>query len=80
MIESYRSGYLKCMVDLVNACNDTSVLSLKSGKKVRRFIESLLSAFVSHPDFLDEWIDYGGNPQYMSYTIVLSPEGEVKIK
>ena len=80
MIESYRSGYLKCMVDLVNTRNDISVLSLKSGKKVRRFIESLLSAFVSHPDFLDEWIDYGGNPKYMSYTIVLSPEGEVEIK
>lgn len=80
MIESYRSGYLKCMVDLVNACNDTSVLSLKSGKKMRRFIESLLSAFVSNPDFLDEWIDYSGNPKYMNYTIVLTPEGEVKIK
>lgn len=80
MIESYRSGYLKCMVDLVNVCGQTNVMSLKSGKKMRRFIESLLSAFVSNPDFLDEWIDYGGNPQHMGYTVALSPEGEVKIK
>lgn len=80
MIESYRSGYLKCMVDLVNVCRQTNVMSLKSGKKMRRFIESLLSAFVSNPDFLDEWIDYGGNPYYMSHTIALDSEGEVKIK
>lgn len=80
MIESYRSGYLKCMVDLVNACGHTNIMSLRSGKQMRRFIESLLGAFVSNPDFLDEWIDYGGNPKYMNHTVALSPEGEVIVK
>ena len=61
MIESYRSGYMRCLVDLVNVCNTTEVLGLRSGRRMRAFIESLMSALVGNPEAFDEWIRCGGN-------------------
>lgn len=80
MIEAYRSGYMRCLVDLVNVCNTTEVLGLKSGRRMRAFIESLMSALVGNPEAFDEWIKCGGNFTHMKHKVDISSEGEVKIK
>ena len=80
MIEAYRSGYMSCLVDLVNVCNTTEVLGLKSGRRMRAFIESLMSALIGNPDAFDEWIKCGGNFPKMKHEVSISAEGEVKIK
>lgn len=79
-MESYRSGYMRCLVDLVNVCNTTEVLGLRSGRRMRAFIESLMSALIGNPDAFDEWIKCGGNFPKMKHEVSISPEGEVKIK
>ena len=80
MVESYRSGYTRCLVDLVNVCNSTEVLAIRSGRRMRAFIGSLMSALVANPEVFDEWIKYGGNFTNMKHKVNISPEGEVKIK
>lgn len=80
MIESYRGGYMRCLVDLVNVCNSTEVLAIRSGRRMRIFIESLMSALIGNPDAFDEWIKCGGNFTKMKHKVSINSEGEVKIK
>lgn len=80
MIESYRSAYMRCLVDLVNICNSTEVLAIRSGRQMRTFIESLTSVLIANPEMFDEWIKCGGNFAYMNHKVSISPEGEVEIR
>lgn len=62
MISSYRDGYWKALLDIYNALsnnNDTNVTN-KSKKKYKNFVLAMINVLLKEPEFLDEWMAYGG--------------------
>ena len=61
MISPYRDGYWKAILDIYNVLNDNNDSNIGRSKKAyKNFVITMLHTLLKNPDFLDEWISYGG--------------------
>lgn len=79
MTESDRSGYKKCLVDMINMLQMYTI-DLKSARQSARFIESLMMTLLVNADLFDEWIENAGNASWFDENLMIEKDGRVKVK
>lgn len=78
MICPYRDGYWKAILDIYNALNDNNDSNIiRSKKAYKNFVTSMLDTLLKSPDFLDEWISYGGAMKHSDrYVCYVTKDGK----
>lgn len=61
MIDNYRGGYKKALLDIYNFMNDYENIyrECKSKKQYRTMVSSLCMLLLKKPEKLDMWMKYG---------------------
>lgn len=78
MICPERDGYWKAILDIYNVLNDNNDSNIGRSKKAyKNFVTSMLNTLLKSPDFLDEWIRYGGAMEYSDrYVCYVTKDGK----
>ena len=81
MTDNYSGGYFKAILDIFNILSfEFDDTSLKSKKKYKTFVITFLSCLLSNPELREDMMKYGANVKYFDTQLVITPEGEVKLK
>ena len=70
MRDTYRSGYVKAIIDFERAFSTYTENGIRINKK---FVQSFFKALIADADARDAWIESGGE----LVTLVISPKGEI---
>ena len=81
MTDNYSSGYFKAISDIFNILSfgfdDTF---LRSKKKYKTFVITFLSCLLANPKLREDMMTYGAEIRYFDTQLVITPEGEVKLR
>lgn len=81
MTDDYSSGYFKAILDIFNilsmSLDDTS---WKSKKKYKTLVITFLSCLLANPSLREDMMKYGASIDYFDTQLIITPEGEVKLK
>ena len=81
MTESYSGGYFKAILDIFNilsmSLDDTD---WKSKKKYKTLVITFLSCLLANPELREDMMKYGADISYFDTQLIITPEGEVKLR
>jgi hypothetical protein len=79
----YRRGYKKALLDIAHLLENHDDFYLKSKKKYKNFVTSLLRLILTNQELCDKILIYGEFGEYWfddDKYLIVTPDGEVKIK
>jgi hypothetical protein len=79
----YRRGYKKALLDITHLLERYDDYHLKSKKKYKNFVTSLLRLILTNQELCDKILIYGEFSEYWlddDRYLIITPDGEVKIK
>ena len=78
MVSSYRDGYWKAILDVYNTLNNNNDSNIDRSKKAyKNFVITMLDTLLKSPDFLDEWMNYGGMIEHSDkYNCYVTKDGK----
>lgn len=79
----YRRGYRKALLDITHLLERYEDCYLKSKKKYKNFVTSLLRLILTNQELCDKILIYGEFSEYWfddDKYLIVTPDGEVKIK
>ena len=81
MTDDYSGGYFKAILDIFNilsmSLDDTS---WKSKKKYKTLVITFLSCLLANPELREDMMKYGASIDYFDPQLIITPEGEVKLR
>ena len=81
MMDNYSGGYFKAISDIFNILSfNFDDASLKSKKKYKTFIITFLSCLLANPELREDMMKYGADINCFDTQLIITPEGEVKLR